>query len=594
MSKRMPSPENGSWPLVQDLFDRGEPAFVDELRRFHDPDVLGPFATQWYNDRRPASRRLLLDYLDRPMNAPRHEPLIKRLFKLAEAAGDDEVVGRFMVLFDRSVRRSRRSRWVYDRKAKKSVTFEVAGPSSFGEMPKNEPQHFDDMNEWQKERFEKSRLFSGRTRNYLRRRAWRYFRKLGRAVPERYFAAIRAVLTRYVDADVADGLALLDNWGLVHVLFHFSPALVSNPSGWVMAKDAKLSDIKPAPMFVELWKADPEPLLELLDTAPSRAVRMWAVQMLREEHPDALPGLPVEKLVAWLGHRSSEMVSLAADLLRKGKKLSGVGADQLLEIVRNAPPESLELICELASEALKPSQVTVRQAVELAKQPTEAVARLGFGLLQKMKPATPEDCRALLELADAGSSKLRADMVRWACKQLAASPHFTSEWVVELLDSRFEEVRAVGWAWLEKEPRALDDPHVWQQLLESPYDTIRIRIVEHLQKTAAGEAPAATADLDPGLIRFLWASVLLNVARGSRAKPAVIDMVVRRVRNRSEEAEVLLPILAVALRSLRGPEFRAGLLGVLGFVHDRPEAEELVRRLFPELKRVPIVTAAAS
>lgn len=594
MATRLPSPENGSWPLVQDLFDRGDPAFVDEVRRFHDPDVVGPFAAVWYADRRPTSRRLLLDYLDKPLNAPRHEPLIKRLFKLAEAAGDDEVMGRFMVLFDRAVRRTRRSRYVYDRKAKKSTTMEVAGPSSYSEMPKGKPEQFDDLNEWQRERYANSRLFSGRTRNYLRRRAWRYFRKLGRTSPDRYFAAVRVILPRYVDADVNDGLALLDNWGLVHILFHFSPALVSNPSGWVQAPKHKLSDVKPAPMFAELWKADPEPLLGLLDAAPSRAVRMWAIQMLRTEHPSALPGVALEKLVAWLGHRSPEMVTLAAELLKTGNRMAGVGADRLLEIVKNASPESLEMLCGLAAEALKPAQVTVRQAVDLAKVKSAVVAKLGFGLLQKKKPATEEDCRALLELAEAEAQHLRPEMVRWAAGVLATSSHFKSDWVVELLDSRHEEVRAEGWAWLEKEPRAMEDPHVWQQLLESPYDTIRIRIVEHLQKRTAGPAPLPTAGMDDELVRYLWAAVLLNVSRGSRAKPAVIDMVVNRLRQKPEEAEVLLPLLAVALRSLRKPEFRAGLLGVLGFVRDHPEAESLMNRLFPELKRVPIIAPAAA
>src|SRR5262249_53251127 len=155
----------------------------------------------------------------------------------------------------------------------------------------------------------------------------------------------------------------------------------------------------------------------------------WAVEMLRTEHPKALPGLPVEKLVAWLGHRSAEMVALAAELLRKGKKLAGVDAGRLLEIVRNATPESLELLCQLAAESLKPDQVTVQQAVDLAKHSSEAVARLGFGLLQKMVPSTPEECRAALELADAESAKLRPEMVRWAAAKLAAAPHFESEWV---------------------------------------------------------------------------------------------------------------------------------------------------------------------
>src|SRR5438270_10146970 len=38
--------------------------------------------------------------------AYRLEALVKRLFKLAEAAGDDELMARFLVGFDRSVRRA--------------------------------------------------------------------------------------------------------------------------------------------------------------------------------------------------------------------------------------------------------------------------------------------------------------------------------------------------------------------------------------------------------------------------------------------------------------------------------------------------------
>src|SRR5262245_31377322 len=92
-------PDDGSWLLVEELLERGDDAFVDELRRVHDADRLGAFAARWYADQRPLSRKLLLDYLARPLNAYRHEALVKRLFKLAEQTGDDEVLGHFLVLF---------------------------------------------------------------------------------------------------------------------------------------------------------------------------------------------------------------------------------------------------------------------------------------------------------------------------------------------------------------------------------------------------------------------------------------------------------------------------------------------------------------
>ena len=95
----------GDWLVLEEKLERGDPSFVDDVRSFHDAEVLGGFAARWFADERPASRRLMLEYLDRPLNAFRHEALVKRLFKAAEAAGDDEVMARFMVLFDRSVRR---------------------------------------------------------------------------------------------------------------------------------------------------------------------------------------------------------------------------------------------------------------------------------------------------------------------------------------------------------------------------------------------------------------------------------------------------------------------------------------------------------
>src|SRR5262245_66407158 len=100
----MAAPTPGSWALAEELFERGDPAFVDELRRVTDADRLGTFAERWLAERRPVARQFLFDYLNRPLNAYRHEALVKRLFKRTEAAGDDAVMGAFLVLFDRSIR----------------------------------------------------------------------------------------------------------------------------------------------------------------------------------------------------------------------------------------------------------------------------------------------------------------------------------------------------------------------------------------------------------------------------------------------------------------------------------------------------------
>lgn len=100
----------GDWLLLQELLERGDPGFVDRLRGVTDADALGRFAERWYANPSPEARRLLLEYLERPLNTYRHEALVKRLFKRAEAAGDDAVMARFLVAFDRSIRRVQRVR----------------------------------------------------------------------------------------------------------------------------------------------------------------------------------------------------------------------------------------------------------------------------------------------------------------------------------------------------------------------------------------------------------------------------------------------------------------------------------------------------
>ena len=99
----------GSWTLTEELFARGDASFVRELRCVHAPEQLGTFAAKWTADNRPFARQALFDYLALPMNCYRHEPLVKRLFKIAESKQDNELMGAFLVAFDRTIRRSRKT-----------------------------------------------------------------------------------------------------------------------------------------------------------------------------------------------------------------------------------------------------------------------------------------------------------------------------------------------------------------------------------------------------------------------------------------------------------------------------------------------------
>lgn len=598
MARQRRQPDGGSWLLVEELLERGDPAFVDELRRIHDADRLGAFAARWYGDTRPASRRLLLEYLEQPLNAYRHEPLVKRLFKLAEQAADDAVMARFLVAFDRAVRRLRRKKTRYDWQTRQTWQEEEIRVPNGTTMPRGDysaPRQYRNPRTGGRiqqppspppESAENLRLFSVHTRQYLRRRAWRYFRKLAREHPERYVPAAVAALQRYEDTDVEDGLALIDNWGLVHILFHHSPALVAWANGWMLASGHTLAELAPAPFQEALWQAAPGPMIGLLKEARCRPVRLWVIQMIRRHHLDALGRLTLEELLTLLGHEDPDVVALAVEALRGAPALSNVEVPRWLAFLETPNPQTLEILCELIATHLHPDRVSFDQAVRLAASRPLPVARLGFTWLKTKSIVGETECRALLGLAEAEAEPLRAEMARWARGLLSGSPHFQTDWVLEYLDSRHADVRAEGWAWRQEEVRAHDDVTLWRRLLESPYDDVRLWLVADLENRVArrDQRLAEQGGLDPELVRYLWASVLLNIHRGNRAKPVVVRQMVRRVERRPEEAAVLLPILSVALRSVRGPEWRAGLAGVVQLAERSPELAGAVRQAFPELK----------
>ncbi len=535
MARRDRSQREGSWATAEQMLERGEAAFIDELRHIHQPNLLGGLAARWLADPRPEARRLLLDYLDRPLNAYRHEPLVKRLFKLAEAAGDDVLMAHFLVAFDRAVRRVRGRRGRRDRGTGQRWVEERLSVPRGTVMPRVEQRGVVVTHPaW--------RLFTVHTRYYLRRRTWRYFRTLGTQHPDRYIPAAVAALALYRDDDVADGVELLDNWGLIHILFHECPALVAKANGWTLARGHALAELAPAPAYLNLWQASSAPLVDLLIRAHCRPVRQWTIQMLRRHHPNALAQLPLPRLLAMLSHDDAELAALAAAGLRQSPAVASLTVEQWLGLIDSANPQALDILCELMFARIDPAAVTLEGALRLAASRPVPVARLGLAWLQSKQPATADECRAVLALAEAQAAPVRPELARWARTVLSAHPEFQTAWVLEFLDSRHADVRAEGWAWFQAEPRAREEVLLWQRLLESPYDDLRLRLITVLEDIVhRGEAAQVDLGrLDAGLVRFLWASVLLNVHRGNRAKPLVVRQMVRRLERHPEEAARLL------------------------------------------------------
>ena len=122
--------------------------------------------------------------------------------------------------------------------------------------------------------------------------------------------------------------------------------------------------------------------------------------------------------------------------------------------------------------------------------------------------------------------------------------------------------------------------------METPYDDVRLFLISELETRVAGRDvdSALALGMDPEALRLLWASVLINIQRGSRAKPTVVRQLVRAMKRRPADAELILPILAVALRSSRGPERRVGLAAVAELAEGETQTAQSLAAIFPELK----------
>ena len=189
--------------LVGECFDREDDRFVEELLKVSHAPSLAGFVDRWKVDVRPWPRRQVLAYLRQPLNVPGHHVVVKRLFKQAEARGDHEQMALFLAAFDRLIRRvrKRRRRYEWVRETRQSLVHEseyLATPNNTL-LPPIKRKTVDPRTgrtiEVPAPRYYRvdpsMRIFSYRTRRYLRRRAWRYFRRLGFQKPAEYVPAIR-------------------------------------------------------------------------------------------------------------------------------------------------------------------------------------------------------------------------------------------------------------------------------------------------------------------------------------------------------------------------------------------------------------------
>ncbi|WP_437667449.1 hypothetical protein [Sorangium sp. So ce1182] len=215
---------------------------------------LADLLVRIYEEGTDAGRSALCD-------AARSAPLVfgawgglKRIYKLAEARLDAELLGALAFRFDTEVARGGR------------------------------------------------REVSRGTLIYMRRRAWRFLRELGRSVPELYPQFAVEVLRHY-PPDTRFG----DLWVANHVWAHGT----GKYDGRSFHGGVPPSDMVKHRAFGDAWKRSPDPLMLLLSTCQADPPARFAIQGLRKDFPEALRSVTP----AWLARLAYRPLASAHDFL---------------------------------------------------------------------------------------------------------------------------------------------------------------------------------------------------------------------------------------------------------------------------------------
>jgi hypothetical protein len=110
---------------------------------------------------------------------------------------------------------------------------------------------------------------------------------------------------------------------------------------------------------------------------------------------------------------------------------------------------------------------------------------MGLGFLRERRLATPEERAQLAAIGQALCGALGTEICQWALSQVGTREAYDRDVVLALLDALLAEIRTPAWDWLRSDPPIPVDPVLWCRLLETPYDDLRLAIVDHLQVRAA-------------------------------------------------------------------------------------------------------------
>jgi len=214
---------------------------------------------------------------------------------------------------------------------------------------------------------------------YMRRRAWRYLRQLGKSVPEVYPQFAAQVLRHY-----PRGATFYDAWVASQIWMHEDLKYASEGGSSGPPRDVKKR------AFNDAWKLSPEPLLRLLEDAGNDAVCDFAIRGLQQDFPQTLRQVDARWL-ARIGRKPLSSVHEFVVQVLSGSpefhqsKLQGLGLHEMvLSLLRSDSATARKYAVEYA-RAHAP-RIEVEELVSLVEQGAKEVQQFAAARLEQQAP----------------------------------------------------------------------------------------------------------------------------------------------------------------------------------------------------------------
>ncbi len=561
--------------MLEECFGAADDRFLDELFKVHSPKVLQNYAEKLTADPRPWARQIIIRYLQSELSFQGHQTFFKRLFRHAESKRDHELMSWFLVALDRLVRRCRVTTSFWNRQERRTIEqVKLFAAPNAAALP---DQRFFAGRKKQR------RLFSQRTRAYLRRRVWRYFRWLSYRDPNAYVQAMSKAIAEYTDADFKAGENILDNWSLMHLCYFGSDVLKFSASHCNLVPGKSLSELTAAPYRAVNWSSDEgfAALTSVLSQAKSSLVRIWSTELLQREHRERLNTMPMAQLMLWLRCDDQAVQQFAVDIFERHPELPVLPVTTWLELLKAVPATHLPVICKALTKHVALARLTNEQVLQLVRESATPVAELGLQFLQMRHAEKPLPAADLATTGSARCESIGGRLAEWVLGQMNTRETWSIDHACEFFDSQNEACRSAAMDWIEK-PSSIGhhDSALWARLTETPFDDVRLQLVRILQRRTAGISKTSPS------LDAVWCSVLLGVHRGGREKLSAMDQIRNTIESYPERAAALMPVLAVAARSLRVPERRRALSTFASLLAAQPSLSTSIGEHIPELKLV--------